>query len=780
MPKLPHLPIDEILPAALASLRQAPNLVIEAPPGAGKTTRVPPALLPLTAGQIIVLEPRRLAARLAARRVAQELNVRVGGQVGYQVRFEDVSGPDTRILFVTEGVLNRRLLSDPGLAHVGMVILDEFHERHLDGDLALALLRRLQETGRPDLKLVVMSATLDTAPVARYLRDCPVLRSEGRLFPLTIEHTPYSADPLEQRVAAALERLLDQKHLGDVLVFLPGAAEIRRAARACEELARRFDLLLLPLHGDLSPAEQDRAISPAAQRKVVLSTNVAESSVTIEGVTAVIDSGQARISSDSPWTGLPTLQIARVSKASATQRAGRAARTAPGRVIRLYAAEDFHRRPEHDKPEVLRRELTQACLDLRVLGVPSPLDLAWLDAPPAAAVTSAQAVLEKLGANGPDARRMAQLPLHPRLARLVLEAAAHGVGEDGCGVAALLSSGARTQTSDLIALLDSEWDARTRQHYDQIRRAVRPPRQSRRDLDPLLKAILTAFPDRVGRKRRDNQAMLANGIAVMLQDPARTPEFFVAVDIEDRSENALPLVRMTSSLQPEWLLDLFPERMRHRNAPEWNRAAERVDAVSAILYEQLVIEESRGGMPDPEAASRMLAARALEAGFERFVDREELDDLLARIEFASGHGNVPKPDLAAVQRELCHGLRSFAELETAAKSALLPALERQANAPLLNALAPSKIKLPGGRLARVHYDVTKPPWVASRLQDFFGMRQTPAVANGKVPLVVHLLAPNQRPVQTTTDLAGFWERLYPQVRRELSRRYPRHSWPEKP
>ena len=770
------LPIDDILPDVLASLCRSPNLVIEAPPGAGKTTRVPPALLPVTRGQIVILEPRRLAARLAARRVAQELHSRVGELVGYQVRFEDVSGPNTRIRFVTEGVLNRRLLSDPTLAGVDVVILDEFHERHLDGDLALALLRRLQETRRPDLKLVVMSATLDAAPIAHYLRGCPVLRSEGRLFPLTVEHTPYSAAALEERVASALERLLNQNHPGDVLVFLPGAAEIRRAARSCENLARGFDLLILPLHGDLSPAEQDRAVSPAPRRKIILSTNVAESSVTIEGVTTVIDSGQARIASDSPWTGLPTLQIGRVSKASAIQRAGRAARTAPGHVIRLYTAEDFYRRPDHDKPEILRRELTQVCLDLRVLGLRSARDLEWLDAPPEAAIATAEGVLQRLGANGPDARRMAQLPLHPRLARLVLEANASGVGEDGCGVAALLSSGARTQTSDLITLLDSDWDPRTRQHYDQIRRAVRPARQNRRDLDPLLKAILSAFPDRVGRKRRENQAMLANGKSVTLEDPIHTTEFFVAVDVEDRSENALPLVRLTSGIQPDWLLDLFSDRVTARTAPEWNRTAERVDAVSALVYEQLVIDETRGGIPGPEAAAEMLATRALEAGLERFVDREELADLQARLEFAAAHGNIAKPDLPATLRELCEGLRSFSELEAAAK----PALERLANSPALNALAPSKIKLPSGRFSRVHYDITKPPWVASRLQDFFGMKQTPAVANGKVPLVVHLLAPNQRPVQTTTDLAGFWERLYPQVRRELSRRYPRHAWPEKP
>ncbi len=774
------LPIDEILPEIRQSLQRCPNLVIEAPPGAGKTTRVPPALLVLTGRQIVVLEPRRIAARMAARRVAEELGERVGETVGFQVRFEDVTGPKTRIRFVTEGVLNRKLLSDPTLADTGAVLLDEFHERHLDGDLALALLKRLQGATRPDLKLVVMSATIEAGPVAKYLHDCPILRSEGRLFPLDIVHTPYSAQPLEELVAGAVEKLVEDRQTGDILVFLPGAAEIRKATRACEVIARRCNLMLVALHGDLSTSEQDRAVAPAPKRKVILSTNVAESSVTIEGVTAVIDSGLARVASDSPWTGLPTLQVCRISKASAAQRAGRAGRTGPGRVIRLYTSEDFHRRPDHDKPEILRRELSQVCLDLRVLGVGNPLNLDWLEAPPEAAVSTAEAVLELLGARGQTARKMAQYPLHPRLAKLVMEAVARGVGEDGCGVAALLGSGARGEMSDVIGLLDSDWDPRTRQHYEQIRRMVRPPRQTKRELDPLMKAVLTAFPDRVGRRRRDDKAMLASGATAVLADAVHTSEFFVAVDIEDRSEKALPLIRLTSPIKADWLLDLFPERVRERESVEWNRVAERVEAVSALVYDELVIDESRGGALGSELASSMLFERALEAGVERFVDAEELHALLARIEFASEHAAIKKPDVEAALRELCLGLKSFAELKSIAGAGLLRLLEQRANVRLLNSVAPARIGLPSGRQATVHYDSNKPPWVASRLQDFFGLQDTPRVGNGKVQLVVHLLAPNHRPVQMTSDLAGFWQRLYPQVRRELSRRYPKHAWPENP
>jgi ATP-dependent helicase HrpB len=725
-----------------------------------------------------VLEPRRLAARLAARRVAQEFGERLGETVGYQVRFEEVAGPATRLRFLTEGILTRRLISDPLLTGVEAVVLDEFHERHLETDLALALLRRLQLTKRPDLRIVVMSATLDAAPIANYLQDCPTLRSEGRLFKLSITHQPYSALPLEKQVASAVEALITQAPSGDVLVFLPGAAEIRRTERECRSLAARHQLLLLPLYGDLSPSEQDRAVSPASQRKVILSTNVAESSITVEGVTAVIDSGWARIASDSPWSGLPTLEVARISKASATQRAGRAARTAPGRVIRLYTQEDFHRRRDQDPPEILRRELSELCLTLRAMGVGDPLQLGWLDPPLTAAVTRAEDLLEQLGANGGRARHMARYPLHPRLARLVMDAEERGVGEEGCRVAAVLSSGARTPSCDLMNLVDSRFDPVTQRHFEQIRRIVRPSKPQAHDPHSLALAILTAFPDRVARRRKDNQLLLASGGSALLDCEARA-EFLVAVDIEDRSEHALPLVRLYLAIEPGWLLDLFPDRVKERAGVEWNRTAERVEAVSALLYENLVLEETRSGAPDPEQAAALLAERALEAGIERFVDRDEWQQFVARVAFASEHASIKKLDITEAFRELCRGMKSFSDLKTAGPSFIL-ALEQRAGAKLLNEIAPTRVRLPNGRQTKINYDSGKPPWIASRLQDFFGLRETPRIANGRVALVVHLLAPNKRPVQTTTDLAGFWQRLYPQVRRELSRRYPKHAWPEDP
>jgi ATP-dependent helicase HrpB len=773
-----HLPIDDLLLAVARSLQAHPNLVIEAPPGAGKTTRVPAALLSMVPGQVLVAEPRRLAARLAARRVAQEMGERLGETVGYQVRFEEFAGARTRLRFLTEGILTRRLISDPQLAGVDAVVLDEFHERHLETDLALSLLTRLQRTSRPDLRLIVMSATLAASPVAHYLGDCPLLRSEGRLFDLTVTHQPYSALPLEAQVRGALDRLLREGHRGDILVFLPGAAEIRRAANECRTLAVNHGLSIFPLHGDLSAAEQDRAVLPSDRRKVILSTNVAESSITVEGVTAIIDSGLARSASDSHWTGLPTLAITRISKASAIQRAGRAARTAPGRAIRLYTLEDFHRRPEYEAPEITRRELSELCLTLRAMGIPPPSSLDWLDPPPEGSLKRAEALLERLGASGDRARRMARYPLHPRLARLVIDAVERGAGEEGCAVAALLSAGARSDSGDLLHMLDSEFDGSTKRHLDQIRRIVRPRKPSKHNDNALALSILTAFPDRVARRPRDKQLLLSSGGSATLAADANV-DFLVAVDIEDRRENAQPLVRLYCPIEPAWLLDLFPERVVERTQVEWNRAAERVEAVSVLLYGNLAIEETRGGAVDPTQAEALLAERAVDAGIDRFVDRELLDGFLARTEFASGFAAIPKIDVESAVRELSRGLKSFAELKTAAAS-MIPMLAQRVNSKLLNQIAPERIRLPGGRDSKVHYSSGKPPWIASRLQDFFGLRETPRIANGEVPLVVQLLAPNQRPVQTTTDLAGFWQRLYPRLRKELSRRYPKHAWPENP
>lgn len=771
------LPVDGVLPEVIQSLERNPNLVIEAPPGAGKTTRVPPVLLGLVPGEVIVLEPRRIAARLAARRVAFEMSEPVGQTVGYQVRFEEMGGPHTRLRYVTEGVMTRRLISNPNLRGVHAVVLDEFHERHLDSDLALALLKGLQQT-RPDLRIVVMSATLNAGQVAEYLHGCPIVRSEGRTFDVTIEHLPYSPEPLHVQVKTAVELLVRDNDPGHILVFLPGAAEIRRAMRHCEGIAQSAGLVMLPLHGDLSPAEQDRAVSPNSRRKLILATNVAESSVTVEGVTAVIDSGLARAASYSPWTGLPTLHVSRISKASAAQRAGRAGRTGPGRVLRLYPEQDYHQRLDHDTPEIVRSDLSQLGLTLRAANIGHFKDVDWLTEPPATAMQSAEVLLNRLGAVGEMAKELVRYPLPPRLARILLESLARGVGEQGCIAAALLGAGLHTvnQSRDLLAAIETEHDDRLQQHIQQLRRIVRPPKQPHRhNDDAVLLSLLTGFPDRVARRKANNQVMLSTGISAELTGEPPSYEFMVAVDAEDRKDKPLPIVRMTSRIEPEWLIDLFPTHVREQSEVVWNQAAQRVEVVSTLLYDELAIQESRNTVPDPQAAAELLARKALEAGIESFVDPDELEHFLARVEFAG----FDSPDVDEALCSLCVGLRSFAELKTAARD-IIPMLDRSLDARHLREFAPTHIRLHGGHRTRIHYERGKPPWIASRLQDFFGMRDTPRIGVKQTPVVIHLLAPNRRPVQTTTDLAGFWNRLYPQVRRELIRRYPKHAWPENP
>lgn len=777
MNRKPVLPVDEILPEILSSLKHSPNLVIEASPGAGKTTRIPPEILKLVSGEVVVLEPRRIAARMAARSVAAEMGERIGETVGYQVRFEDVAGPRTRLRFVTEGVLTRRLISDPLLKNVAAVVLDEFHERHLESDLALSLLQRLQSR-RPDLRIVVMSATLDAASVAHYLNDCPVIRSEGKLFALSIDHLPYSPKPLEAQVRDALEKLIAQKSSGDILAFLPGAAEIHRAMRECEEIARRTGLLVLPLHGSLPPEEQDRAVTPGSRRKLILGTNVAESSITVEGVNSVIDSGLARFSTWSQWSGLPTLHVGRVSKASAKQRAGRAGRTGPGRVLRLYTNEDYQLRPEHDTPEILRSDLSQLCLTMRAMEIDPIKDMQWLDTPPEGAMESAESLLDRIGAIGDAARHLARFPLSPRLSRLVVDAEKRGVGEDGCVVAALLSTGIDFGSNDLLAAMDAvnqRRDPRLQQTLEQLRRIARPTRQQHHDEDALLKSVLTAFPDRVARLRTGNQLLLSSGTSAEVKGKPPVYEFMVALDAEDRKDKPLPLVRMTARIEPEWLIDLFPDRVREHSGVQWNRTAERVEAATMLLYDELVIQESRAAKPEPEAAAELLAQKATEAGIERFVDQDKFDHFRSRVEFAG----LETPDTHQAFRELCLGLLTFSELKAAASN-LISMLEQQVGGRRLSQLAPKSLRLPGGRVTKIHYEHGKQPWISSRLQDFLGMHETPRIGEAQTPVVVHLLAPNHRPVQTTTDLAGFWERLYPQVRRELMRRYPKHRWPERP
>jgi len=848
------LPVDELLEPLAIALGTAQAVVLEAPPGAGKTTRVPRALLEAGLGssaEIWVTQPRRVAARLAASYVARQLGEQVGERVGYSVRFEDRSSSATRLRYVTEGVLLERLVGGGLLRGLRVVILDEFHERHLATDLNLMLLRRELER-QPELRLIVMSATLDGEAVAAHLGGCPRLRCSGRVYPLTIAHDPASEDerPLHLRVSSAVKKLVREAPSGDVLAFLPGAAEIQRAEAALRGFAGEQNLALALLHGELPLDAQVRAITPGSRRKVVLATNVAESSITVEGVTAVVDSGLARIAEHSPWTGRQSLAVRPIARASALQRAGRAGRTAPGQVIRLYSEASFKSRPEQERPEVQRLDLAGPLLSLYGAGLaPAPRD--WLDPPPEAALASARALLERLGlVQGTRLTELGEraraLPVHPRLARLVLEGERAGIASTACLAAALLAERDIRERRDAgshdLALVGCECDidqlielyrraeaehfsARAarqlglhaarldtvRQSQRQIQNALRAGRgASQARLRPatapaaddapraLGLALIAAFPDRIARRREagGRELILASGHGAQLdeQSVARTSRLLIAVEAEDRSfsgernprgaPRSSLRVRLASPIEAEWLLDHAPEGLSEKQELSWDDEKERAILSSQLCWGAVVLEQSQRPAPAGGETTELLERAALAQLATLFGKHDTLPSLLARSELSSQH--FPDSGFDRIQalgtrgllRCACESRTSLEELRALDWQAffleqLSPEQQRQ-----LEREAPEWVQLRAGRRVRVQYTPGQPPWIASRLQDFFGMRAGPSVCSGRVPLTLHLLAPNQRAVQVTADLAGFWQRHYPSIRRELQRRYPRHAWPE--
>lgn len=822
----------------MEALRAGNRLALRAPPGAGKTTRVPAALLDaglLRAGEeVVVLEPRRVAARMAARRVAAERGGAPGGEVGWQVRFESAVSSATRIRYVTEGVLLRRLLGDPELRGVGAVVLDEFHERSLDADLALALLREVQEALRPDLRLVVMSATLEAAPVAAWLGGCPVVGSEGRAWPVAVEHLGRrSSAPPGELVPAAVERLLDERADGSVLAFLPGAAEIRRALRALEPVAARRGVDVLPLHGDLRPEEQDRAILGGPRRRVVLATNVAEASVTVAGLFAVVDTGLHRVARYDAARGLDRLATERISRSSAEQRAGRAGRLGPGRCVRLYTEAEHLAMAEHAEPEVRRVDLAETALRLLAWGTRDLEGFGWLTPPEPAALDRALRLLADLGAASgapprltATGRALLRHPVHPRHGRILVEAERRRCFPEAARVVAVLSergvrlegrafgpaarAAASSAPSDAVMLAEQVEEARRRRFAPEAlgalglderaaRRAARVAaelaaggaRASDGGDEALLRATLAGHPDRVVRRREERSAegVMVGGMGARLDASSvvHEGELFVALDAVDASDarGRHVRVRQASLVRREWLEELFPGAVRTADRAAFDESAERVVARRVTTFHDLVLDERETGSVDDGEAAVLLAEAAL-ARPERAIERtRELDDLTARIGSLARwmpELGLPAPEalVGEAVRLLSVGRRSFAELRRApvaetALGLLAPDLRRK-----LDALAPARLSLPSGRGARLEYRPGEAPVLASRLQDFFGLTRTPSVAGGRVPVVLHLLAPNRRPVQITQDLESFWRTIYPKVRTELSRRYPRHAWPENP
>lgn len=832
---MPSLPIDDVLADVASALRSARRVVVEAPPGAGKTTRVPSFLLEdglADGGDVVVVEPRRLAARLAARHVADERGEAVGDRIGYQVRFESATGPNTRVRYVTEGVFMRQLIADPQLRGVGTVVLDEFHERRLQVDLALSWIRALQTTSRPDLGIAVMSATLDAGPIGSFLEPCPVVRAQGRRYEVDVSFTNRTDDrPLSLRVASAV-RSLGKGLDGDVLVFLPGASEIRKAQEGCAAVAADLGLELVTLHGNLPPGEQDRALAPRARHKIILSTNVAESSVTIDGVVAVVDSGLARVASHAPWSGLPMLRVGPVSKASVIQRTGRAGRTRPGRCIRLFSEPDFMRRPDYELAEVQRTDLAEAALVLEALGAGEAQAFAWFEEPPASSWQAARTLLRDLDAMHDSGgltqvgRELLRFPVHPRVGRILLEAERRGVVRPAATLAALiaerdLSLAKRSGTGDLdrrqdgpstTDLLDAldvfDQAARARFAPGILRAAgidVRAAKQVDRGRKQLLSScrkasrepanveeqlricVLTGYPDRVAKHIRDREVSLAAGgsAVVAAGDQERLPELMVAVDAEQRQQgrHRRLVVRSTCRIEPEWLLDLFEDRIHDSEEHRFDRDRGCVESVERLMYRNLVLDETRRATVSA-AASELLANEALARGVHAFAPKDALESLIGRVAFVreavpeAGLEPLDMPKVERTLRSLCEGLRCLDALRDAGLIHALRASMPQGNQRALDRLAPEHVQLPGGRRLALHYEPGKPPWGSSRLQDFFGMEDGPRVADGRVAVVLHLLAPNRRAVQVTSDLARFWDKHYPSLRRQLCRRYPKHAWPE--
>ena len=817
------LPIDGVLPDVQRALREAPALLLMAPPGSGKTTRVPPALLDLAgAGQIVVLEPRRLAARAAASRVAQELGTEVGGLVGYQVRGDTRCSARTRIRFVTEGVLVRQLVHDPFLDGVAVVCLDEFHERHLEGDLALAMLAETRAEVRPDLRLCVMSATLDPAPLRAFLPGARLVEADGRLFPVQVRNLERSAaDPLDVTVRIAVEQAL-QETTGDVLVFLPGTGEIARCEGALAGLLRSHGVLVLPLHGRLDAGEQDRAIRPQDRRKVVLSTNVAESSLTIPGVTAVVDSGLARELRFDRGRGVDILQLERISLASATQRTGRAGRTGPGICYRLWTAIEERSLPKRSTPEVQRIDLCGPALLVRAFANRDPARFGWFEAPPAEALVAADALLELLGAIDlrtgaltTFGKALLDLPLHPRLGAVVWKGRELGCATAAATAATLLSEVdqlGRDDGNDLHAATDAFLRAEQRgfpealcrefgswpglahtlkASRDRLLAAVgaRGRRDDARDTSLLAQCLLAGFPDRVARRSAGTEtrhATMVGGRGLVLPAAADGHDLVLAVRLLEVGRQQRSRAVLTAALELQDLQAVESHALQNIVAGELDEAQGRVIAVRQLRYRDLPLSSARGGELPAGAAAELLLPLLAAEPWRWLGEQKDLRRLLARARWLRERMpdlGLPEWDdraVAAAAIDLLGSASDLRRLHDADVAELLLAQLQQAHRRALAQFAPDRIELPTGRAAVVDYGAAAGPTIGARLQEFFGLPAVGALAGGRVPVVLELLAPNHRPVQVTTDLPSFWKNVYPQVRRELSRKYPRHSWPEDP
>jgi ATP-dependent helicase HrpB len=806
------LPIEPSIAALRAALHSAGAAVLQAPPGAGKTTRVPLALLDepwLQGRRLVMLEPRRLAARAAAARMAATLGESVGDTVGYRIRHDTRVGRRTRIEVVTEGVLTRMLHSDPSLEAIGLVVFDEFHERSLHADLGLALTLQSRAILRNDLRVLVMSATLAGEPVAALLNGAPVVTSEGRSHPVDTRHVPVRTGVRIEAAVAATVREALRTERGDVLVFLPGAGEIRRVATL---LGDDTGAEVIPLHGNLAAEVQQRAIEPGGpgRRKVVLATAIAETSLTIEGVTVVVDSGLARLPRYSPRSGMTRLVTVRVSRAAADQRRGRAGRLGPGVCYRLWSAVEDGQLLPAAPPEILSSDLTSFALDLAAAGVHDPNELAWLDPPPPAALARARALLAQLGAIDAEGRisahgrRMSRMAVHPRLGHMIARGRELGAGGLACELAAILTERdllrwkGGAPDADLGLRLDLLRGVTERDDVDRdaLRRARIEARAcaggaqtpSHRDASPGVLAGL-AYPDRIARRRAGEAGryLLRDGQGASLDpQPLSREEFLVAADVDVGAGGGRILLAAPISLDE--IEEHFANDIEREDVVEWDSKVLAVVARRRTRLGAITLRETPLTSPDAGRVAEVLVGHVRKEGLGLLPWTEDSRGLRARLAFVR-RLDPSWPDvsdealLSALEEWLAphlQGVRRADELAGLDLGRLLMNRVGWERRGRLDEWAPAHIQVPSGSRIAVDYSDPDAPVLAVRLQEMFGLRETPRVGSGRIPVTLHLLSPAGRAVQVTRDLAGFWRNTYFEVRRGLKGRYPRHDWPDDP
>jgi ATP-dependent helicase HrpB len=834
MKKIPQersCPIDPILPALREAVTRGPGAVLRAPPGSGKTTRAPLDLLPVIPpekGRIIMLEPRRLAAVSAARWMAQTLGEPIGRTLGYSIRFDSRTSEKTRIEAVTEGLFIRRLQGDPTLEGVAMVIFDEFHERSLQADLALALCLDLRRVLREDLKILVMSATLDCAPIASLLGGFPVISSEGEAFPVEERYLPAARErSLPERVGSAVLKALSETS-GDLLVFLPGAGEIRACAEFLRTAleGREESPILHPLYADLPFEEQERAILPGEKRKIVLATNIAETSLTIEGVSAVVDCGLTRRQRYDPASGMNRLITVPVSKAAAEQRKGRAGRLGPGVCYRLYSRHAFQSLVPFTPPEMLVSDLSSLVLEIAAWGVKDPATLSWLDPPPAAACAAAKDLLTDLGALDPDGavtpagRSMVHLPLHPRLGRLLMRAAELGYPCLGADLTALLSerdilrrepasSAGRDRDLHLETRLDilrrwrtgkelpdqaDSWALRAVDRTSQQIQRLLPKGLSLSGEEPaglIPRLLLRAFPDRIAKPRGEdgNRFILSQGRGMRVSSLKGLDRgsYLIAVHA-DAGEKAEGVVHMAQPVSEDLLREELSDRLETRRRVEWDRREGRIVAVLEERLGALQISARQIAPAEKEVAS--LLGAEIRAGSVRIVFGDGARQFQARVALMrkifpqEGWPDLSEEHLLSAPEDWLSGfLKGIRTRPQLAALDLLPPLRvllSRDQQRLLDERAPASLPVPSGHRIPVDYASGDVPILAVKLQEMFGLADTPAIAAGRVRVLLHLLSPARRPVQITQDLRGFWNGGYQAVKKELRARYPKHPWPDDP